>query len=203
MISTSVTCGSFHCCKPHFNRAKKFLLYKKVFPTKKFECIIMLVCSQPLQQRWLDKCIVSDLRNSVAVENSGGDKETGITKTASWCKFRDTWTHSSRRASNPTNVWVVTVLIWLPYRYLKETSQTYEYLNTGSISVKLYLSQGSGCVAHDHPQYITSLPRQYHCRRELWSTFLYVICCLGNGFVIATCNHATNNCNEPSQKVFL
>ena len=55
---------------------KNFYCKKKKSPQK---CI---VCLQPLQQRWLHKCIVSDLRNSVAIENSGGDKETCMTKTA-------------------------------------------------------------------------------------------------------------------------
>ena len=127
----------------------------------------------------------------------------------SWCKFRDTWTHSSRRASNPTNVWVVTVLIRLPYRYLREGSHTYTNTRTMEIfqSSYSYISLPGQCmvVLHEttpNDEYMTAL---YHLGnttvKERYVQHSYMLprqwfC------YIATCNQLTAVINRLKKSFF-
>ena len=129
----------------------------------------MLVCSQPLQQRWLHKRIVSDLRNSVAIENSGGDKETCITNTAvgASSETHGLTAHAEHPIQQTSGLWQC----WFGC-HTGTWRKDHTYTNTWTLSQVLVISLPGRWLCCTWPPLMrntrTSSPRQHHCRRELF-----------------------------------
>ena len=137
---------------------------------------------QPFQQRWLHKCVVSDLRNPVAIENPGGEDETCMTKTATGQIPRHmdsqfTQNIQSNECLSCDCADLVTIQIpeeghtYMSTRGLELFSQVTHLL---CITFSMGISPWEVAVFHtimqDHPQgeiYIYTLPSQNPSRRAM------------------------------------